>query len=259
MLSASLFICIKTLCSTISHRCTGNGMTQRHNRLPSCNGPSMSSFLSPFPKLYPEAEESQVLGFSFTGFYEHSTGEASAYNSNKNHRVGTKHGVEGMKYDSASNHSDHYGGIARNPTDLMMHGYDNVNLTNVQRSEYVKSKPSNSISNACVSMETKDRGPTAKMEKKSSGDRKARRQYDDLDELGMLSNEIMGSISGYCNVLRTFLFAFIASYEVNLRELPEDNNPILILDILCKIYRGEVWMFNHCPPGHSLLLYHYIF
>ncbi|KAF7800697.1 Homeobox-DDT domain protein RLT1 [Senna tora] len=137
MLSASLFICIKTLCSTISHRCTGNGMTQRHNRLPSCNGPSMSSFLSPFPKLYPEAEESQVLGFSFTGFYEHSTGEASAYNSNKNHRVGTKHGVEGMKYDSASNHSDHYGGIARNPTDLMMHGYDNVNLTNVQRSEYV--------------------------------------------------------------------------------------------------------------------------
>ncbi|KAF7841429.1 nucleoporin NUP188-like protein [Senna tora] len=46
-----------------------------------------------------------------------------------------------------------------------------------------------------------------------------------------------GSISGYYSVLRTFLFAFIASYEVNLR--PEYNNPILILDILCKIYRGE--------------------
>ncbi|KAF7832746.1 nucleoporin NUP188-like protein [Senna tora] len=48
-----------------------------------------------------------------------------------------------------------------------------------------------------------------------------------------------GSVSGYCSVLRTFLSAFIASYEVNL--WPEDNNPILILDILCKIYRGEFW------------------
>ncbi|KAF7810804.1 nucleoporin NUP188-like protein [Senna tora] len=46
-----------------------------------------------------------------------------------------------------------------------------------------------------------------------------------------------GPVSGYRSVLRTFLSAFIASYEVNLR--PEDGNPILILDILCKIYRGE--------------------
>ncbi|TKY67768.1 Nucleoporin NUP188-like [Spatholobus suberectus] len=46
-----------------------------------------------------------------------------------------------------------------------------------------------------------------------------------------------GPVSGYRSVLRTFISAFIASYEINLQ--PEDSNPTLILDILCKIYRGE--------------------
>ncbi|XP_054786453.1 uncharacterized protein LOC129292825 isoform X2 [Prosopis cineraria] len=49
--------------------------------------------------------------------------------------------------------------------------------------------------------------------------------------------EYDGPMSGYRSVLRTLLSAFIASYEVNIRA--EDSNPILILDILCKIYRGE--------------------
>jgi hypothetical protein len=39
--------------------------------------------------------------------YEDSTGEA-AYNIAKNHRKDIKRGVEGMRSDSASNHSDHY-------------------------------------------------------------------------------------------------------------------------------------------------------
>ncbi|XP_027909728.1 uncharacterized protein LOC114168941 isoform X2 [Vigna unguiculata] len=46
-----------------------------------------------------------------------------------------------------------------------------------------------------------------------------------------------GPMSGYRSVLRTFISAFIASYEINLQ--PDDGNPTLILDILCKIYRGE--------------------
>ncbi|KAI9127540.1 hypothetical protein K1719_000533 [Acacia pycnantha] len=48
-----------------------------------------------------------------------------------------------------------------------------------------------------------------------------------------------GPVSGYRSVLRTLLSAFIASYEVNIQEQAEDSNPILILDILCKIYQGE--------------------
>ncbi|KAL2983146.1 hypothetical protein AAZX31_12G023600 [Glycine max] len=44
-------------------------------------------------------------------------------------------------------------------------------------------------------------------------------------------------VSGYRGVLRTFISAFVASYEINLQ--PEDSNPTLMLDILCKIYRGE--------------------
>ncbi|CAK8576856.1 unnamed protein product [Lathyrus sativus] len=46
-----------------------------------------------------------------------------------------------------------------------------------------------------------------------------------------------GPVSGYRSVLRTFISAFIASYEINLQ--PEDGNSALILDIICKIYRGE--------------------
>ncbi|RZB79156.1 hypothetical protein D0Y65_029491 [Glycine soja] len=46
-----------------------------------------------------------------------------------------------------------------------------------------------------------------------------------------------GSVSGYRGVLRTFISAFVASYEFKLQ--PEDSNCTLILDILCKIYRGE--------------------
>ncbi|WJX51140.1 hypothetical protein P8452_37363 [Trifolium repens] len=46
-----------------------------------------------------------------------------------------------------------------------------------------------------------------------------------------------GPVSGYRSVLRTFISAFIASYEINIQ--PEDNNSTLILDIICKIYRGE--------------------
>ncbi|XP_027354241.1 uncharacterized protein LOC113864573 [Abrus precatorius] len=46
-----------------------------------------------------------------------------------------------------------------------------------------------------------------------------------------------GPVSGYRSVLRTFISAFIASYEINLQ--PDDSTSTLILDILCKIYRGE--------------------
>ncbi|KAJ8767098.1 hypothetical protein K2173_012689 [Erythroxylum novogranatense] len=46
-----------------------------------------------------------------------------------------------------------------------------------------------------------------------------------------------GPVAGYRSVLRTFVSAFIASYEINLQL--EDNTFNQILGILCKIYRGE--------------------
>ncbi|KAJ4826105.1 hypothetical protein Tsubulata_010953 [Turnera subulata] len=46
-----------------------------------------------------------------------------------------------------------------------------------------------------------------------------------------------GHIAGYRSVLRTFISAFVASYEINLQS--DDTTLNLILDILCKIYRGE--------------------
>ncbi|KAG8368145.1 hypothetical protein BUALT_Bualt15G0014600 [Buddleja alternifolia] len=46
-----------------------------------------------------------------------------------------------------------------------------------------------------------------------------------------------GPLAGYRSVLRTFVSAFIASYEISLQF--DDDNLRLILDILCKIYRGE--------------------
>ncbi|KAL8556343.1 hypothetical protein ACS0TY_003962 [Phlomoides rotata] len=46
-----------------------------------------------------------------------------------------------------------------------------------------------------------------------------------------------GPLAGYKSVLRTFISAFIASYEISLQF--EDDHLKLILDILCKIYQGE--------------------
>ena len=76
-----------------------------------------------------------------------STREASAYNNTKNRRKGTKHGFDGMRYDSASNPSDHYekNNLVVKQTNSLLHGYENNSLKNVQRGEYVKSKPSNLV------------------------------------------------------------------------------------------------------------------
>ncbi|GLT69630.1 hypothetical protein SLA2020_417670 [Shorea laevis] len=52
-----------------------------------------------------------------------------------------------------------------------------------------------------------------------------------------LLKESDGPSAGYRSVLRTFISAFIASYEINLQI--GDSTLKLILDILCKIYRGE--------------------
>ncbi|XP_062104978.1 uncharacterized protein LOC133816578 [Humulus lupulus] len=79
-----------------------------------------------------------------------------------------------------------------------------------------------------------------------------------------LLNESDGPVAGYRSVLRTFISAFIASYEINIQEIRlsilndlklfilfilifyvlsmlqlEDSTLNLILDILCKVYRGE--------------------
>ncbi|MCD7459389.1 hypothetical protein HAX54_040819 [Datura stramonium] len=59
--------------------------------------------------------------------------------------------------------------------------------------------------------------------------------------LEIIENDILrdfdGPTAGFRSVLRTFISAFIASYEFNLQL--EDGNLKLILDILCKIYQGE--------------------
>ncbi|KAI9114189.1 hypothetical protein K1719_014839 [Acacia pycnantha] len=124
--------------------------------------------------------------------YDHPVREAPAYDSRENCRIGIKHGFEGLKSDSASNHSDHYdGNLAANPKDAVLHGYDYVNSKNV-KSEYVNLVPSNPIRNPFVSMDKKDRGGLSgrmMKEKKSSEKRKARKQCDDPDALRMLLHE----------------------------------------------------------------------
>uniref|UniRef100_A0A0R0IUK2 Homeobox domain-containing protein n=2 Tax=Glycine max TaxID=3847 RepID=A0A0R0IUK2_SOYBN len=124
-----------------------------------------------------------------------STGEASAYNNTKNCRKGTKHGFDGTRYDSGSNPSDHYeeNNLVVNQTDSLLHGYENSNLKNVQRGEYVKSKPSNSVHKSQVYLDTGERrGLNKRMakEEKFDGDRKIKKQYRDPDEVRVLTNEM---------------------------------------------------------------------
>ncbi|KAL0422870.1 UNVERIFIED_CONTAM: hypothetical protein Slati_3309900 [Sesamum latifolium] len=52
-----------------------------------------------------------------------------------------------------------------------------------------------------------------------------------------LKDSDVSPVAGYRSVLRTFISAFIASYEISLQF--GDDNLKLILEILCKIYRGE--------------------
>ncbi|EEF34096.1 conserved hypothetical protein [Ricinus communis] len=64
-------------------------------------------------------------------------------------------------------------------------------------------------------------------------------------------NVLMGPVAGYRSVLRTFVSAFIASYEINLQS---DNGTLnLILDILCKIYRGEESLCNQFWDKESFI------
>ncbi|KAG5017379.1 hypothetical protein GLYMA_08G301700v4 [Glycine max] len=128
-------------------------------------------------------------------FNADSTGEASAYNNTKNCRKGTKHGFDGTRYDSGSNPSDHYeeNNLVVNQTDSLLHGYENSNLKNVQRGEYVKSKPSNSVHKSQVYLDTGERrGLNKRMakEEKFDGDRKIKKQYRDPDEVRVLTNEM---------------------------------------------------------------------
>ncbi|XP_054798308.1 homeobox-DDT domain protein RLT1 isoform X2 [Prosopis cineraria] len=118
--------------------------------------------------------------------YEDSTREVPAYNTMR-----SKHGV-GMRSDSASNHSDHFeGDLVVKQADSLLHRYDNVNPKKIQRSEYVKSKPSNSLRNSRVSLDTEERGLSSKIakEEKFIGDKKARKQYHDSERMRMLPNE----------------------------------------------------------------------
>ncbi|KAI4305932.1 hypothetical protein L6164_029258 [Bauhinia variegata] len=127
--------------------------------------------------------------------YEDSTGEASAHNSKKNHRMVAKHGTEGMRSDSASNHSDHYEGkVDVKQANSLSHGYETINPKNTQRSEFVKSKPSNSKRMPHVSVDSEERGLSIMTAKgpKLNGDQKGRIKYQDLDRVRMLPNETMG-------------------------------------------------------------------
>ncbi|KAI3723879.1 hypothetical protein L2E82_35640 [Cichorium intybus] len=67
--------------------------------------------------------------------------------------------------------------------------------------------------------------------------------FDEILHSNLLKDS-EGPIAGSRSVLRTFVSAFIASYEISLLQL-EDINLKLILNVLGEIYRGEVWLFTY--------------
>ncbi|GAU22160.1 hypothetical protein TSUD_251880 [Trifolium subterraneum] len=170
--------------------------------------------------------------------YEDSTGEA-AYNITKNHRKDIKRGVEGMRSDSASNHSDHYEenlavkhadfdydninpkNVQRSvPADYLQHEYDKINPKNAQRSEHVKSKPSNSIRNSRGSVDTEERGLSSRMAKEElfKGDKKAKKQYRDASGAGMLSNETMVAKRLKTNSFQPYIMKQLPVAEIEPRK-----------------------------------------
>ncbi|XP_031379573.1 uncharacterized protein LOC116194815 isoform X2 [Punica granatum] len=67
----------------------------------------------------------------------------------------------------------------------------------------------------------------------------------------VILKESDGSFAGYRSVLRTFISAFIASYEINYQL--DDSTFNLILDILCKLYRGEESLCMQFWDGESFI------
>ncbi|KAJ7960563.1 Homeobox-DDT domain protein RLT1 [Quillaja saponaria] len=104
--------------------------------------------------------------------YEDSTGEASVYNNNTNHRLSSKHGAEGMRSDSASIHAGLYGGKTsiEHMEEPPFHGYDNFNPKTVLSSEYLKNKSSNVMLKHHDSVDTDRRGLSTRMEKEENID-----------------------------------------------------------------------------------------
>lgn len=100
--------------------------------------------------------------------YEDSAGETSVYNSKRNQRMSSKHGVEGMRIDSVTNHRGHYDGKIESE----MHDYANVSPNVIQRSEYFKFKPPNLIHNRFESLDTEERGLSTRMKKEEKVNRK---------------------------------------------------------------------------------------
>lgn len=116
--------------------------------------------------------------------YEDSAGETSVYNSKRNKKMGSKHGVEGMRIDSVTNHH----GRCDGKIESKLHEYDNVSPNIVQRSEYFKSKPSNLISNIYESLDTEERGLSTRVKKKGkvNGKWKGIKEYGNQAKLKML-------------------------------------------------------------------------
>ncbi|PON75765.1 Octamer-binding transcription factor [Parasponia andersonii] len=108
----------------------------------------------------------------------------STYNTNRSHKKISKHGVEGMASDSFLNHHGHYGGklasrqalsSAQEDDDVNHHGHyggkiarrqalssahedDEISPEIVQRSEYLKFKPSRSTQNYFEAPDVEERG-----------------------------------------------------------------------------------------------------
>ncbi|WJX37956.1 hypothetical protein P8452_25667 [Trifolium repens] len=125
-------------------------------------------------------------------YRQHSTGVAPAYDNTRNHRIGTKHVVERMSSESASSPSDtEENNPAVKQTNPVLHDYSNSNVKNVQRIEYVKSKPSNSIRNSRIYEDTGGRGLSERTEEKFNSGRKIEKQYHEPDGIRMPSKKTM--------------------------------------------------------------------
>ncbi|XP_062082307.1 uncharacterized protein LOC133788735 [Humulus lupulus] len=102
----------------------------------------------------------------------------SSYNNNRHRKKGSKHGVEGMSSDSFHNRLSHYSGkVASKQTFSRVHEDDDVSPEIMQRSEYLKFKPSVSARNYCEAPDMDERGLSTIMaqEDKFIGEGKARK------------------------------------------------------------------------------------
>ncbi|KAJ4970480.1 hypothetical protein NE237_003579 [Protea cynaroides] len=179
--------------------------SKMHAQGPSPEGSQLRRSVDEIPS-FPLKQKSSVTNYSnrppdwnsALDFDVDSPRETSGFKSRRNHGIRSKHGVEGISSDFATDQRLRlYSGkvITSESSYPQLHNYDNASPHMFQRREYIESKPSNLELLRNESLDNEDRGKFRRMakcpEERAYGERRLSNEYGSQAQLKLqLKNEM---------------------------------------------------------------------